>query len=138
MINKKNTLKIASEDSNRVLAIYSLILLLFFIFLSGCNTKQKSDDMRKELSTIYSEAMLNPKSYYHMNKARINWMKDKAQYLPRHKLMTHRFYLSQEFLRAGQSEEAISELESILSDIGSRTDKVNNSNKVLIDEHALA
>ena len=138
MINKKNTLKIASEDSNRVLAIYSLILLLFFIFLSGCNTKQKSDDMRKELSTIYSEAMLNPKSYYHMNKARINWMKDKAQYLPRHKLMTHRFYLSQEFLRAGQSEEAISELESILSDIGSRTDKVNNSNKVLIDELALA
>ena len=138
MINKKNTLRIASENSYRARAIYSLILLLFFIFLYGCNTKQKSDDMRKELSSIYSEAMLSPKSYYHMNKARINWMKDKAQYLPRHKLMTHRFYLSQEFLRAGQSEEAISELESILSDIGSRTDKVNNSNKALIDELALA
>ena len=119
---------------------YKLLLkvLIALLFIASCSPKQESDLMRDELANIYKKASMNPKSYYHMNKFRVKWMKKKAKDLPAAKIMTHRYYLSQELLRAGLSKEAISELNGIISDIGVRTDWMNNSTRSLIDELALA
>ena len=113
-------------------------ILPAFILITGCVKQQGSDRMRKELANIYEEGLENPSQYLHMNRKMVEWMKDKAQYLSPEKIIFHRYLLSQELLRAGQTEAAISELESILSDIGSKTDRVNNSTRPLIDELALA
>ena len=125
---------------DKVLPFYKFLLkvLSTFLFIASCSPKQESDLMRDELANIYKKASMNPKSYYHMNKFRVDWMKKKAEDLPAAKIMTHRYYLSQELLRAGLSEEAISELNGIISDIGVRTDWMNNSTRSLIDELALA
>ena len=119
---------------------YKILLkvLSAFLLIASCSLKQESDLMREELANIYRKASLNPKSYYHMNKFRVEWMKKKAKDLPASKIMTHRYYLSQELLRAGLSEEAISELNGIISDIGVRTDWMNSSTRSLIDELALS
>lgn len=114
--------------------VISLVLGIVF----GCSPKPDSDRMREELAAIYSEALLNPVPYPHMNRSRVAWMIDKAQMLPSQSILTHRYYLSQELLRAGQPEAAISELQSIFSDIGFRIDMVNNSTLPLVDELALA
>ena len=116
----------------------SFVILPALLLLSGCGKEQGSDRMRKELANIYAQGLENPKQYFHMNRKRVEWMKDKAQSLSPEKLIFHRYYLSQELLRAGQPEAAILELESILSDIGSKIDRVNNSTRPLIDELALA
>ena len=119
---------------------YKILLKIFsaLLFLASCNTKQESDLMRKELADIYKKASKNPKSYYHMNKYMVDWMKKKAKDLPASKIMTHRYYLSQELLRAGQTKEAISELNGIISEIGVATGWMNNSSRSLIDELAIA
>ena len=116
----------------------SFVILPALLLLSGCGKEQGSDRMRKELANIYAQGLENPKQYFHMNRKRVEWMKDKAQYLSPEKIIFHRYYLSQELLRAGEPEAAISELQSLISDIGSKTDRVNNSTKILIDELALA
>ena len=116
----------------------SFAILSALLLLSGCGKQQGSDRMRKELANIYAVGLENPEQYLHMNRKMVEWMKDKAQSLSPEKLIFHRYYLSQELLRAGQPEAAILELESILSDIGSKIDRVNNSTRPLIDELALA
>jgi tetratricopeptide (TPR) repeat protein len=113
-------------------------LFTAFILFTGCIKQQGSDRMRKELANIYEQGLENPSQYFHMNRKMVEWMKDKAQHLPPEKIIFHRYLLSQELLRAGKPEAAILELESILSDIGSKTDRVNNSVRPLIDELALA
>ena len=127
-------------EKSTLLVFYKLLLkvLIALLFIASCSPKQESDLMRDELANIYKKASMNPKSYYHMNKFRVKWMKKKAKDLPAAKIMTHRYYLSQELLRAGLSKEAISELNGIISDIGVRTDWMNNSTRSLIDELALA
>lgn len=116
----------------------SFVILPVLLLLSGCSKQQGSDRMRKELANIYAQGLENPEQYIHMNRKMVEWMNDKAKSLSPEKINFHRYYLSQELLRAGQPEAAISELQSILRDIGSKTDRVNNSTRPLIDELALA
>lgn len=123
--------------SKLFLKILFATLTSTLLFLA-CSKQQGSNRMLEELANIYEQALENPNQYLHMNRKMVEWMMAKAQYLPPEKILFHRYLLSQELLRAGQTEDAISELEGILSDIGYKTDRVNNSTRPLIDELALA
>ena len=113
-------------------------IALAALFLLGCNPQNESDRMRTELASIYAQALENPMKYYHMNKERVKWMNKKGKYIPPEKIMTHRYYLSQELLRSGQTEAAISELTSILSKLRARPDILNSLTRPIFDELALA
>ena len=114
------------------------IIPLTALFLLGCNSNNESDRMRMELANIYAHALENPMKYYHMNKERVKWMNKKGRYVPPERKITHRYYLSQELLRSGQTEAAISELTSILSELRARPDMLNSLTRPIFDELALA
>ena len=113
-------------------------IALAALFLLGCNPQNESDRMRMELASIYAQALENPMKYYHMNKERVKWMNKKGKYIPPEKIMTHRYYLSQELLRSGQTEAAISELTSILNELRAKPDILNSLTRPIFDELALA
>lgn len=115
-----------------------IVIPVFLVLLSACDHPQNSDLMREELAAIYQHALEDPMPYFHMNSARAEWMREKAQNLPQEKIMLHRFYLSKELLNAGQSEAAISELSSLLADLGASPDNINDTIRPIIDELALA
>ena len=94
--------------------------------------------MRIELANIYTQALENPMKYYHMNGERVKWMNKKGRYVPPERKITHRYYLSQELLRSGQTEAAISELTSILTELRARPDILNSLTRPIFDELALA
>ena len=129
---------IISFNCVRLLLQNIKIIPLTALFLLGCNSNNESDRMRMELANIYAHALENPMKYYHMNKERVKWMNKKGRYVPPERKITHRYYLSQELLRSGQTEAAISELTSILSELRARPDMLNSLTRPIFDELALA
>ena len=114
------------------------IIPLAALFLLSCNPNNESDRMRIELANIYTQALENPMKYYHMNGERVKWMNKKGRHVPPERKITHRYYLSQELIRSGQTEAAISELTSILSELRARPDMLNSLTRPIFDELALA
>ena len=68
----------------------SSVVLPALLILSSCSKEKGSDRMRKELANIYAQGLENPKQYFHMNRKRVEWMRDKAQYLSPEKIIFHR------------------------------------------------
>jgi hypothetical protein len=132
------------------MAITRLIAVtLNLIFLLGCSNQQPSPTkeagrqdgtarMAAELSAIYEKAIANPTPYFQLNRKRAELLRAQIRQLTGEEALIYRFRLAGELLQAGQSKEAILELEQIIQTISAGHVVITADNKPLFDELALA
>lgn len=123
-----------------------LILAFSFIHLSACRNRPENvpenlegtTRMEAELAAIYDKAVANPMPYFHLNSRRAEYMREEARKMKGEQALVYRFIIARELLQAGQSEEAISELQQIIVEVGDGPSLMKAENKALFDELAIA
>jgi hypothetical protein len=124
-------------------------LALGLNLLAGCGDQQNSPRekvqvsdgtarMAAELATIYEQALANPMPYFHLNRRRAELMRAQAQQLSGDEALIYRYHLAKELLQAGQTKEAILELQQIMQGVGEKQTIMAAGNKPLFDELAIA
>jgi hypothetical protein len=126
-----------------------IAVTLNLILLLGCSNQQPSPPkevgradgtarMASELSAIYEKAMANPAPYFQLNRKRAELLRAQVRQLTGEEALIYRFRLAGELLQAGQTQEAILELEQIIQTISAGHVVITADNKPLFDELALA
>ncbi len=109
----------------------------------GCGTPRKESQdgtarMAAELVRIYDQALADPARNPFLNRRRADTMQAMIARQTGSAVLGNRYLLAQERLRAGQTREAIAELQSLIQAAGLSREKITPENKPVFDLFAAA
>ncbi|HEV8358133.1 MAG TPA: hypothetical protein VGQ17_15375, partial [Gemmatimonadales bacterium] len=106
----------------------------------GCASRPASTPARSgtarmadTLARLYTQALGDAMRYPFLNRRRADLLQTVLANQSGHGAPRDRYFLAQELLRAGQTREAISEIQRLMQAVGVSRDRITRDNKVLFD-----
>jgi hypothetical protein len=94
--------------------------------------------MADTLARLYTQALGDAMRYPFLNRRRADLLQTVLANQSGHGAPRDRYFLAQELLRAGQTREAISEIQRLMQAVGVSRDRITRDNKVLFDLFGIA
>jgi hypothetical protein len=117
------------------------LILVFVVSVWGCSGEARSARprdgsvrMADTLAVIYAQAVANPESNRFLNRERADRLQTELAKHGGGNTVASRYGLAEERLKAGQTREAIAELEGLMRDAGLSADSGRSANSITIGQ----
>lgn len=131
----------------RPVALHRCLLAFVLSAALGCGQEERSPPpdarngtqrMADTLAAIYAQALRSPEPNIFLNRERVAAIKLRIARQSGSDALNSRHWMAEELLRAGQTREAIAELESVMRDARLTADTITPQKKPIFDLLALA